>query len=1536
MTDIIVDWDADRLHAREVEGDHGINPARLVTTPDLDILRWYLEIFPTRGEKAARNRATRIEKLFAAFTSRLNAQVPSLAPVENLRIISNRPSIHELPWELIEESASFPLTSAVVRGFTNKPVVPASAAVALKILLVVSRPGAEWDVPPLAVARSLASLQTIGVGAELLLKATLASLESTLTEARARGEPFSVVQFDVHGGSRKDGLFGIVLEKQDGKKDWIPAAEIARILKGSGVRVVVTNACRSGRSVTGQPNGASLPAALLNAGIPAVIAMAYDLRADAAPIFTAAFYGALAHGESLIKAIRSARSALQRAPQRRTRTGFIDLADWWTPVAYVHDDVLFVPTATDNVQTSNGRKLAASDMQATEHAAYQILASLLRGRNIVIGGFKLGGQWLGTDEALRVYGSLKPRRRVLVLRRGLNRTGNKLAPSARQAFADMRPEDLVVVGVENVSVYRSARDLIEEIGALSKGQLVIVTDSRPPVVPSFDIVTVANIESNDIPYLLVDRHVKNYDFVDDVLRGRLKIDMLRLFASPAILMAFRQASRTQGLEKAEEEIRAALAGRGGGRTILATVIRATVARFDWNSAFTILAGLMPSCVSETLFRHCATTIDAPAPLEDWVTAAEASGFLIRSETSCNFHPLLGPALLKQAGIDPALREQTVAGFISATAGRFCEDLAAFDDLRAPSVIAAAAADADCIENAVLLVLTADFLGETRWRRFASPLLEVLLVTRGRRGEYQALALFAERCWPHLKHDDRRHSEDEQAFWIRLAKDHWPDHVEVRQTQPDAWQFLLGIELIVRQLVGRREFTRAEAQVRHAIDMLGRQPPAMTHRLYGLVAEIGERRGWPVMAQKARKAASSVFEEVRQPVPIAIEARRILADTRHAFFAHVAGGRAMRNIQNIDDLPARLVPAELHFRTLRSSADLCDLLVLTVQIKVRLGQPAAAISKAEEAVKFADRMLDDWRKTLALLALGDAYLAMFAIESARLYYSEAAGCAERLGDNRLAAATRASSAETSFLLGRTPFNPYGFSAYQEMENAYRKLAEWAATEAPHEAVRQSGGVLAIGTTAWTASQELEMPTPEMLRVTDITRRFVEGDATGETLHLIEIYIDTLRALEPYQSAIIFLRILHDRLRGIGRTTPEAMIQIVRVSRKLPTNHWPVMLPLLTELAETVLQRKNPDLWEAMIQLLHAHTDLSSDHGTALKEQSNKEWILARYHLAHLLLESDNRTQSLIVTKEVVNQYLPDDDPNAGVFMNIYGTLLWFDQGNGDAAIAAWTRSRELKMKAGQNTESVDWNLDMARSSSPPPPRSGNMISRADGSDLSEIATDVAKAVTPTDLVTIRNSWRAEQRTEVKAALADAFLDRLDVNPDGLAAFLLHFGQNAASELTDLGDPHGAEVRLNRCVDMLPHLSVELPLRQRIFSNRSYARQVQNERESARADAAVALEIITRQDYPADDRLPDFAIAWGNRFNAALNDKDRLADAVEAVATIDAFKLWAQAGDIMRNVRLIIRALPRHAFEEKWRDRFHTELPESVRLQLGEVL
>jgi CHAT domain len=118
----------------------------------------------------------------------------------------------------------------------------------------------------------------------------------------------------------------LAFEKTDSGTEWISAHKLSNLLSGAGVRLAVLSACKSavmsGKSVF---NG--MAPALIQARIPAVVAMQYSIAAEAAEKFIKAFYQSLSNGDSLVSAINQARAGL-----------FVDQTAWYRPVLYLRTD----------------------------------------------------------------------------------------------------------------------------------------------------------------------------------------------------------------------------------------------------------------------------------------------------------------------------------------------------------------------------------------------------------------------------------------------------------------------------------------------------------------------------------------------------------------------------------------------------------------------------------------------------------------------------------------------------------------------------------------------------------------------------------------------------------------------------------------------------------------------------------------------------------------------------------------------------------------------------------------------------------------------------------------------------------------------------------------------------------------------------------------------------------------------------------------------------------------------------------------------
>ncbi|MGM0386606.1 MAG: CHAT domain-containing protein, partial [Actinomycetota bacterium] len=194
-----------------------------------------------------------------------------------------------------------------------------------------------------------------GVRAEFVPDATADALLGALAT------PAQVFHFAGHGvftgtpGARygsQEGESAVVLVDDDGGARLVPAAQLAMMLAGRGVRLAVLTACDVGqRDAVNSWSG--VVTALTRVGIPAVVGMQFPVRDAAAVAFSRAFYRSLAAGQSVDGAVVDGRLAVVARCGDASR-------DWGVPVLYLRpeDGVLFprgdgstTPATTSRVAT---------------------------------------------------------------------------------------------------------------------------------------------------------------------------------------------------------------------------------------------------------------------------------------------------------------------------------------------------------------------------------------------------------------------------------------------------------------------------------------------------------------------------------------------------------------------------------------------------------------------------------------------------------------------------------------------------------------------------------------------------------------------------------------------------------------------------------------------------------------------------------------------------------------------------------------------------------------------------------------------------------------------------------------------------------------------------------------------------------------------------------------------------------------------------------------------------------------------------------
>lgn len=257
------------------------------------------------------------------------SQQATSAAGEGLRIKLrvNAPDLATVPWEFLFDprSAEFVALSRhtpIVR-YLELPLSEPDLAVKppIRVLGLIANPA---GVPALEVEREQSklaqALQPLGDKVELvwLPGQTVQELQGAL-----QGGPWHVFHFVGHAaadGGSGEGM--LLLADEQGNPDPLSATQLGRLLADQRtLRLVVLNACQGAKG-NEQSLFSSLAASLVRRGLPAVLAMQYDISDQAAVEFTGSFYGALAANLPIDAASSEGRKAIAS----------LDSAEWGTPL----------------------------------------------------------------------------------------------------------------------------------------------------------------------------------------------------------------------------------------------------------------------------------------------------------------------------------------------------------------------------------------------------------------------------------------------------------------------------------------------------------------------------------------------------------------------------------------------------------------------------------------------------------------------------------------------------------------------------------------------------------------------------------------------------------------------------------------------------------------------------------------------------------------------------------------------------------------------------------------------------------------------------------------------------------------------------------------------------------------------------------------------------------------------------------------------------------------------------------------------------
>lgn len=268
------------------------------------------------------------DKVWNMFYASLTKQI-SRGQGLRIRLRIDPFELSRLPWEYCyrEPFAYLALSreTPLVR-YINQPLAAPSLAspAPLRLLVVIASP---FNFAPLDVEAEKKRItealqgQEEQIQVQFLEQATVQRMQQALIQYRPH-----VLHFIGHGLiEQKVGY--LVLENERHQAHLVDAEQLATLLQGRGIKIVVLNACQTADFGKADMAIMGVGPALVRANIPAVIAMQFPIPDSTAILFTRQLYASLAQGQALDTAITEMRIA--------TYTQGNDKIHWGIPVLFM-------------------------------------------------------------------------------------------------------------------------------------------------------------------------------------------------------------------------------------------------------------------------------------------------------------------------------------------------------------------------------------------------------------------------------------------------------------------------------------------------------------------------------------------------------------------------------------------------------------------------------------------------------------------------------------------------------------------------------------------------------------------------------------------------------------------------------------------------------------------------------------------------------------------------------------------------------------------------------------------------------------------------------------------------------------------------------------------------------------------------------------------------------------------------------------------------------------------------------------------------
>ena len=250
-----------------------------------------------------------------------------------IRLRLGDPTVADLPWEFLYNRSvnrfiALSVHTPLVR-YMDLPerIQPIAVKPPIRVLVMISSPS---DFPALDVEAEWTRLNEalkgrIDGGQLAIDRLEAASLEAL--QRRLRRDRYHIFHFIGHGEFDQDLQEGVlVLEAENKRGHKVDSQFLGMLLHDhESLRVAILNACEGARTSRTDPFAGSAQS-LVQQGIPAVIAMQFEIADDVASRFAHEFYGALADGYPIDASLTEARKSIFAAGRE---------VEWGTPVLYL-------------------------------------------------------------------------------------------------------------------------------------------------------------------------------------------------------------------------------------------------------------------------------------------------------------------------------------------------------------------------------------------------------------------------------------------------------------------------------------------------------------------------------------------------------------------------------------------------------------------------------------------------------------------------------------------------------------------------------------------------------------------------------------------------------------------------------------------------------------------------------------------------------------------------------------------------------------------------------------------------------------------------------------------------------------------------------------------------------------------------------------------------------------------------------------------------------------------------------------------------